>query len=162
MQELEDGAALAEVIDNSVACLVVLDRGLLPLTRLWCLFEVGSSPTDKLQMLTPPGMGDGEVVDAARRVDVDKALCFSPEDRKMIYAGIEKKFGSNKELTEQLQLRLMLRPMGYAADTAALLRRAKGETFRLDALRDFVRGGGGRASREEAAPLRGTSTGRGL
>ena len=158
MQELEDGAALAEVIDNSVACLVVLDRGLLPLTRLWCLFEVGSSPTDKLQMLTPPGMGDGEVVDAARRVDVDKALCFSPEDRKMIYAGIEKKFGSNKELTEQLQLRLMLRPMVYAADTTALLRRAKGETFRLDALRDFVRGGGGRAAVIEGVAGEGKST----
>ena len=158
MQELEDGAALAEVIDNSVACLVVLDRGLLPLTRLWCLFEVGSSPTDKLQMLTPPGMGDGEVVDAARRVDVDKALCFSPEDRKLIYAMIEKKFGSNKELTEQLQLRLMLRPMGYAADTAALLRRAKGETFRLDALRDFVRGGGGRAAVIEGVAGEGKST----
>ena len=158
MQELEDGAALAEVIDNSVACLVVLDRGLLPLTRLWCLFEVGSSPTDKLQMLTPPGMGDGEVVDAARRVDVDKALCFSPEDRKMIYAGIEKKFGSSKELTEQLQLRLMLRPMVYAADTTALLRRAKGETFRLDALRDFVRGGGGRAAVIEGVAGEGKST----
>ena len=158
MCDLENGAALAEVIDNAVACLVVLDRGMRPLTRLWCLFEVGSTPTDKLQMLPPPGMGDGEVVDAARLIDVDKALCFSQADRDMIYVDIREKFGSNRELAERLQLRLMLRPLGYAADTTALLLRAKGETFRLDALREFVRGGGGRAAVVEGGAGEGKST----
>ena len=53
MGELDDGRTLARVIELSRATLVVLDKErVAPFTRLWCLYEIGSTPTSKLQLLT--------------------------------------------------------------------------------------------------------------
>eukprot|EP01051_Picozoa_sp_SAG22_P014218 SAG22_NODE_1692_length_3804_cov_7.159784_4_plen_652_part_01 len=53
MAELDDGRTLAHVIELSRATLVVLDKErVAPFTRLWCLYEIGSTPTSKLQLLT--------------------------------------------------------------------------------------------------------------
>ena len=49
MDELDDGKTLAKVIELSHATLVVLDRELLvPFTRLWCLYEIGSTPPQQV------------------------------------------------------------------------------------------------------------------
>jgi hypothetical protein len=48
MDELDDGRTLARVIELSRATLVVLDKHrVAPFARLWCLFEVGSTPPSK-------------------------------------------------------------------------------------------------------------------
>ncbi|XRB15525.1 EF-hand domain-containing protein [Pseudoscourfieldia marina] len=52
MAELDDGRALAGTIATSRATLVVLDKDrVIPLTRLWCLYEIGSTPPQKLQLV---------------------------------------------------------------------------------------------------------------
>lgn len=60
--DLDGGRTLSKTIDGATATLVVLDRpvpqpdgtfrGLVPLTRLWCLYEIGNTPNDKLALLT--------------------------------------------------------------------------------------------------------------
>ena len=49
MDELNEGQTLADVIDLSRATKVVLDKDRVsPLRRLWCLYEIGSTPMDKV------------------------------------------------------------------------------------------------------------------
>ena len=40
------------MVDASEATLVVLDSEAFALSRLWCLYEIGSTPLQKLQLLT--------------------------------------------------------------------------------------------------------------
>ena len=111
MAELDDGRTLARVIELSRATLVVLDRErAAPFGRLWCLYEIGSTPTNKLQLLTH-GFSEADISQHVRAVDAETALCFSADDREMIRAEIAGKFGSLQQFTVELRLRLLLRPM---------------------------------------------------
>eukprot|EP01050_Picozoa_sp_SAG11_P044201 SAG11_NODE_21360_length_426_cov_21.403670_2_plen_95_part_01 len=93
MAELDDGKTLARVIELSVATLVVLDKErAAPFGRLWCLYEIGSTPTSKLQLLTH-GFGEKVVSKHVMKIDAEQALCFSPDDKKMIREEICTKFG---------------------------------------------------------------------
>eukprot|EP01052_Picozoa_sp_SAG31_P021571 SAG31_NODE_1675_length_7552_cov_69.287228_1_plen_49_part_10 len=49
MAELDNGRTLTRVIELSRATLVVLDKErVAPFARLWCLYEIGSTPAQKL------------------------------------------------------------------------------------------------------------------
>ena len=87
MAELGDGRTLARVIEESAATLVVLDAEAFALSRLWCLYEIGSTPLHKLELLTTGG-STADSVAAARLVDAEQAICFSDDDRKMIQTHI--------------------------------------------------------------------------
>ena len=75
MVELEDGKTLADVIETSAATLVVLDTDAFALSRLWCIYEIGSTPLHKLELLTHGGTGSAaSAVALARSVDAEKAM----------------------------------------------------------------------------------------
>ena len=77
MAELDDGRTLAGTIATSRATLVVLDKDrVIPLTRLWCLYEIGSTPPQKLQLVTH-GFSEKDVSQHTRNIDAETALCFS-------------------------------------------------------------------------------------
>ena len=115
MDELDDGATLKQVIELSQATLVVLDKDrVAPLARLWCLYEIGSTPPSKLQLLTH-GFSEKDISQHIWKINAGGALCFSDQDRQMIQASIIRKFGSLDQFTTELRLRLLLRD-------AALLR----------------------------------------
>ena len=78
-----DGRTLARVVDASEATLVVLDAEAFALSRLWCLYEIGTTPLHKLELLTDQA-ATAQVVAAARQVDAATAMCFSDDDRRMI------------------------------------------------------------------------------
>ena len=118
----------------SEATLVVLDKEAFALSRLWCLYEVGKTPLQKLELLTHE-TPTAQVVAAARAVDAATAMCFSDKDWRMIMKEIVAAYGSPSEFTEQLRLRLLLQPIGYEADLAALLERSAGETARLELIK---------------------------
>jgi hypothetical protein len=50
--DLHGGQTLKATIETSGATLVCLDKNTLPLFRLWCLYEIGSTPIEKLVLLT--------------------------------------------------------------------------------------------------------------
>ena len=85
----------------------------------WCLFEVGSTPSSKVQLLTH-GFSERDISRHIWTINAGDALCFSDEDRRMIQAKIIGQFGTMEKFTVELQLRLLLRPMSYAADLQAL------------------------------------------
>ena len=63
---------------------------------------------------------------------------FSNDDKRMICAHIEEKFGSLRKFTEQLRLRLLLKPLGYAADLTVLRERCNAEVADLSAVGAFL------------------------
>ena len=104
MAELDDGKTLASTVETSRATLVVLDKErVIPLTRLWCLYEIGSTPPQKLQLVTH-GFSENDVSHHIRNIDAETALCFSPADKEMIHGEITGKFrfASMRHFTEEL------------------------------------------------------------
>ncbi|XRB01759.1 dynein assembly factor [Pycnococcus provasolii] len=160
MHELDDGRTLAGTIATSRATLVVLDKErVIPLTRLWCLYEIGSTPPQKLQLVTH-GFSEKDVSQHIRNIDAETALCFSPADKEMIHGEITGKFGfaSMKHFTEELKLRFMLRPMSYESDLQALRERGQSNEYQLEALREHVTSTGGRLACIVGGPGEGKSS----
>jgi hypothetical protein len=125
-EDLHQGRALARTIDVSAATLVVLDSGALPLTRLWCLFEIGSTPPEKLLLLMH-GFSETDVASAFRAVDVQAAECFDSTDTNRIREHITVKHGTQAAFQQVLKLRLLLKPTSYEADRAVLLAHSAGD-----------------------------------
>ncbi|XRB18787.1 EF-hand domain-containing protein [Pseudoscourfieldia marina] len=160
MAELDDGKTLASTVETSRATLVVLDKErVIPLTRLWCLYEIGSTPPQKLQLVTH-GFSEKDVSQHIRNIDAETALCFSPADKEMIHGEITGKFGfaSMKHFTEELKLRFMLRPMSYESDLQALRERGQSNNYQLDELRAHVKSTGGRLACIVGGPGEGKSS----
>ncbi|XRB25467.1 EF-hand domain-containing protein [Pseudoscourfieldia marina] len=160
MHELDDGRTLAGTIATSRATLVVLDKErVIPLTRLWCLYEIGSTPPQKLQLVTH-GFSEKDVSQHIRNIDAETALCFSPADKEMIHGEITGKFGfaSMQHFTEELKLRFMLRPMSYESDLQALRERGQSNEYQLEELRTHVTSTGGRLACIVGGPGEGKSS----
>jgi hypothetical protein len=138
--DLHGGRALARTIELVSETLVVLDRAAYPLSRLWCLYEMGSTPPDKLRLLTP-GIRDAELASAFRAVDVEAAQCFDDSDTARIREHIMVQHGSLAAFQQMLRLRLLLRPTSYEADSAALLARSD-DAWRFGDMRSFICGAG--------------------
>jgi len=161
MAELDDGKTLARVIELSRLTLVVLDKErAAPFSRLWCLYEIGSTPTSKLQLLTH-GFSEKDIARHVWNIDAETALCFSPDDKKMIRKEITERFGYGtlQRFTTELRLRLLLRPMSYAADLKALRDRAgPKESYNFDTVRQHVEAAAGRIVCVVGGPGEGKST----
>ncbi|XRB20426.1 EF-hand domain-containing protein [Pseudoscourfieldia marina] len=160
MKELDDGRTLAGTIATSRATLVVLDKvRVIPLTRLWCLYEIGSTPPQKLQLVTH-GFSENDVSQHIRNIDAETAQCFSPADKEMIHGEITGKFGfaSMKHFTKELKLRFMLRPMSYESDLQALRERGQSNEYQLEDLRAHVTSTGGRLACVVGGPGEGKSS----
>ena len=134
--DLHGGRTLARTIELAGETLVVLDRAAVPLSRLWCLYELGSTPPDKLRLLTP-GFGEAEMAAAFRAVDVESAQCFDSIDTDRIREHIEVQHGSLAAFQQMLRLWLLLKPTSYEADRDALLKRST-DTWRFDELCAFA------------------------
>jgi WD40 repeat protein len=135
--DLHDGKTLACTIAAAHAVLVILDTHATPLTRLWCLFEIDSTPPDKLLLLTP-GATDTDLSAAFAAISVELADCYDGAAKKMILGKIQESHGGTAAFQAALRLRLLLRPTSYAADVAALLARAAGDAWRFEELHAFL------------------------
>lgn len=117
---------------------MVLDRERqMPFTRLWCLFEMGSTPSDKLTLVTQ-GFAERDLSAAFSSIDVGSADCFDPSARDFIRGEIALQHGSISAFTEFLRLRFLLRPLRYDLDVAELLRRKATDRFDFVPLREWV------------------------
>eukprot|EP01035_Chromulina_nebulosa_P028857 gene28857-38157_t len=136
--DLHDGLTLKATIQASGSVLVCLDKNTLPLFRLWCLYEIGSTPTEKLVLLTH-GFDATELGLAYEKIDATTADCFSKPDKERIQGHIRNMMVEHKivpsgasilealaAFTRVLKLLLILKPTSYSADIAALLARADG------------------------------------
>ena len=136
--DLHDGDTLACTIAAAQAVLVVLDAHAMPLSRLWCLFEIDSTPPDKLLLLTP-GYTDADLSEAFEGICVATADCYDDEAKKMITGKIKARHGGPDAFQAALKLRLLLRPTSYAGDVAALLARAPDDdAWCFEALHAFL------------------------
>ena len=159
--DLHGGKALARTIEIAAETLVVLDPDALPLSRLWCLYEIGSTPPAKLQLLTP-GVCEADIAAAARKVDVSAAQCFDARDTAAIREHIVVAHSSLDAFSRLLRLRLLLKPTSYEADRAALLgpAGAAAEAWRFDGLAAFVSGNTALTAQQPAEqPSRGSPCG---
>jgi hypothetical protein len=145
--DLHGGRALKRTIELSAETLVVLDRTAFPLTRLWCLYEMGSTPPAKLLFLTH-GFSEADVSAAFRSVDVEAAECDNRNgDKDLIRQKISEEHGSLAAFQQLLRLRLLLKPTSYEADCEALLKRSADDAWRFEELCTFISGAAGSGSR---------------
>jgi WD40 repeat protein len=144
--ELDGGLTLRKTVDLAAHTLVVLERSrsALALSRLWCLYEIGSTPPEKLQLLTR-GFAAAELRAQFQSVDVGAASCWDRPDGyfdAFIRGQIQQDHGSQELFQQKLKLRLLLRPTSYEADLKALLKNST-DAWSFDQLRVFVQGNDG-------------------
>ena len=136
--DLHNGLTLKTTIQASGSVVVCLDKDTLPLSRLWCLYEIGSTPIEKLVLLTD-GFDAAELGLAYTKIDATTADCFSQSDKEEIRGHIRNMMVEQKivdrgatveealtAFTRVLKLLLILKPTSYSADMAAVLDRAAG------------------------------------
>ena len=133
VEDLKDGQTLKATIECSRSILVVLDEKAIPLTRLWCLFEIGSTPIDKLSLLTH-GFDSSKLAHAYQIIDASEADCWAQTDKDMIRRKVLEMMISQKVVAEGssineglaaftrvLKLLMILKPISYSSDIEALL-----------------------------------------
>ena len=133
--DLHGGDTLKATIEASESVVVCLDKDTKPLSRLWCLYEIGSTPIEKL-ILQTHGMESTEISKAYSKIDATKAECYAASDKTMIQEHIKTMMidqnvvddtatieDSLKAFTRVLKLLLILKPMSYSADMTVLLER---------------------------------------
>lgn len=120
------GEALEVPIRLSVEALVVVDSGGTTFTRLWCLFEMFSMPTEKMCLLRH-GMTPQQLAGAVKRIDSANAKCDVLSDKPTIVNRIREKHGSLPAADRALRLRFLLLPLSYEGDVEALLSRSTDE-----------------------------------
>ena len=149
--DLTRGLLLKEIISVSSSVLVALDKKALPLSRLWCLYEIVSSPPDKVTMLTH-GFSESDLGTVYSQIDANTADCESVDDKSMIRSLIHAvmvergvvpvEADENTALTAFsgiLKLLLILKPMSYRQDIATLLKSDPGHCrYPLDDLQTFL------------------------
>ena len=144
VSDLDGGLTLEKTVALSAHTLVVLDKSALPLSRLWCLYEIGSTPPEKLQLLTR-GFAAAQVTANFLSLDVAEATCWDREDgyyEEFIRSQIERVHGSEALFEQKLKLRLLLKPMSYEADLQALLSNSASDTWTFDSLYSYIAGDG--------------------
>ena len=97
--DLHGGQTLKATIEASPSVVVVLDREALPLKRLWCLYEIGSSSPEKLILLTH-GFDESQLGAAFSKIDANEAKCFYPSDTTRIRAHVRQMMVEHKTVFE--------------------------------------------------------------
>lgn len=137
LSDLNDGKTLQRTIDLSHSTLVVLDARALPFSRLWCLYEMGSTRQDQLTLITHRAE-EASFASVFASIDVEAAECFDADAKALIHAAIVEKHGSLQQFTALLRLRFLLRPqLSYEADVDELIRRAD-DVWRFGAVRELL------------------------
>ena len=113
-----------------------------------CLFEIGSTPQSKLQLLTH-GFQESELAERLAGIDVDTAECFDARAEALIRTKIQEWYTSIADFTAYLKLRFLLRPLNYDQHIQALRERST-DTWQFETLHEFLappppRGGSTRA-----------------
>lgn len=144
--ELDGGMTLRKTVELAAHTLVVLERGsTLTLSRLWCLYEVGSAPPEKLQLLTR-GFAPSELTAKFRGINVAAASCYDREGTDFdgfIRCQIRQEHGSQELFEQKLKLRLLLRPTSYEADLTALLANSSKDVWDFAELCQCMQAGDG-------------------
>ena len=83
----------------------MLDKAAVPLSRLWCLYELAQTDLlgRDLQLLTH-NFDLAVMASLFKGLDVKRADCFSQVARAVIHADIVKVFGSLEKMTQHLKL----------------------------------------------------------
>jgi hypothetical protein len=100
------------------------------------LFEIGSTPQSKLQLLTH-GFQESELAERLASIDVDAAHCFNKDDEADIRKQIRDRFTSIAHFTAYLKLRFLLRPLNYDKDITALRDRTT-DAWQFETLHEFL------------------------
>eukprot|EP01035_Chromulina_nebulosa_P033499 gene33499-44856_t len=100
LEDLQDGETLKATIENSKAVLVVLDERAYPLTRLWCLYEIGSTPIEKLILLTH-GLDPSQLARAYKDIDSSKADCWAQSDKEMIRQKVQSMLFEQRVISQE-------------------------------------------------------------
>lgn len=122
---------IAKSADSPLLCLTTDDTQ-LPLHNN-SLYEIGSTPQEKLTMLAH-GFRPAEFAAALATIDVSRAGCFDGAAKQLIVREIERQHGSVGAFTAFLKLRLLLMPLSYERDIDALLARSR-DSFRFNLLK---------------------------
>ena len=136
-RDLHAGRALLRTINLAADTVMVLNMQALPLSRLWCLYELACTPPAKLRLLGPPGFGGDDLEGAVKALRVEAAGCSVESDRVTIHELILQRYESFDAFETTLRLRLLLKPTSYEADCEELLQHSDDE-WRLGMLRDFL------------------------
>jgi hypothetical protein len=142
MPDLHDGLTLTRTIELSANVLVVLDSDSvppMPLTRLWCLFEMGFTPPTKLVFLSLGNAGRN-VAALVKHVDVETAGCQDNPSEVLIRSSILKNHESEAAFSRKLRVLLLLQPTTYVADTATVQHDLTAG-WRLGSLHEFLADG---------------------
>jgi hypothetical protein len=101
-----------------------------------CLFEIGSTPQSKLQLLTH-GFQESELAERLAAIDVDAANCYDKGAEALIRKKIKEWYTSIANFTAYLKLRFLLRPLNYDKDIQALRERST-DTWQFETLHEFL------------------------
>lgn len=136
--DLNDGKTLQRTIEISHSTLVVLDSRAVAFSRLWCLFEMGSTRQDLLTLITCKAE-EANYASVFASIDVESAECYDETAKAMIQGEIIAKHGSLQRFTAFLRLRFLLRPqLSFEADVEELVRRAADDEWRFGEVRDLL------------------------
>lgn len=122
-----------------------------------CLFEMGSTPSDKLSLIAHGFVGR-DLSAAFSGIDVGSADCFDPSARDFIRGEIARQHGSVEGFTRFLRLRFLLQPLRYDLDVGDLLRRST-DSFDFAPLRAWIDGTTDDSATEGGVTTEGGATG---
>ena len=100
--------------------LVILDERAYPLSRLWCLFGIGSTPIDKLTLITH-GLDPSQLARAYNYIDTNKADCWAQSDKVMILGKVEDMLVEQKVIDQEATIE---QAMNHQSAQAAFLAEA--------------------------------------
>jgi hypothetical protein len=103
--DLYGGDVLQLTLAGAHTTCAVLDAQGCTLSRLWCLYELGCTPPDRLVLLAP-GCDAADLARAAARLDARAAQCGNPDDTARIGRRIQRRHRSLDAFSDMLRLRL--------------------------------------------------------
>ena len=112
-----------------------------PATRGWCLYEWDKALTyHGYDGLSFAGMSLEDREKIVTEIDVDKAVCYSPPDKKMILGNIRTNYTTTSAFNTYLKLQLMLCPVSYKTDLEQLAKRSERTKWDFDPVREALKG----------------------
>jgi WD40 repeat protein len=118
---------------------IVDEQRCSPTTRAWCLFEWNHT----LRVYGFDGLFmTGRMTDERARIitaiNVEHAQCYAPDDKVMILGKIIEVHGSAEKFNLSLRLELLLQPLSYKVDVAALKKRCADMQFDFSSVLDWM------------------------
>ena len=138
---------------------IVDEQRCSPASRAWCLFEWNHTlRVYGFDGLFMTGMTTDERARIITAIDVERAQCFALEDKVMILGKITEVHGSAETFNLSLRLELLLQPLSYKIDVAALRKRCADMRFDFSSVLDWMGSADSRALCIFAGAGQGKST----